>query len=185
MTRLSDGTIGTPAFGPPNRGTTLTTPAFLKSGKLDSETLGVLASMFVGNLAVSEMDDLIHFNGSTPLEAAAVNEAIEPNSYWFQLYQDTNTSVADLTVCAAATSPSAWTTSGSIASYVLGGALLASGVFAFVGWRRHTTLWTKYRMGRSTSMKGTGVEMNSNPGMDPETGTGGTPNPASGSANPL
>merc|ERR1719506_574593 len=83
MTRLDSGTIGTPAFGPPNRGTTLATPALLKSGKIDTVTLGVLASMFVGTSAVATMDDAIHSDGMTPLEAAASNE----DKYWAEVYK--------------------------------------------------------------------------------------------------
>ena len=106
MSRLDSGSIGSPAFGPPNRGTTLTTPKVLGSGKLDSQTLGVLASMFVGNAAVSSMDNLIHFKKMTALEAAALNEAVGPNKYWFEVYKNTTTPVADLTKVCAGQPPS-------------------------------------------------------------------------------
>ena len=87
MTRLVGGKLGA-HFGLPNRGTTLTTPALLRSGRVDAVTLGVLASMFIGNAAVSAMDDDIHSRGMSPLGAARKSQALPQNAYWVEVYRN-------------------------------------------------------------------------------------------------
>eukprot|EP00450_Noctiluca_scintillans_P000912 CAMPEP_0194492312 /NCGR_PEP_ID=MMETSP0253-20130528/10914_1 /TAXON_ID=2966 /ORGANISM="Noctiluca scintillans" /LENGTH=325 /DNA_ID=CAMNT_0039333161 /DNA_START=61 /DNA_END=1038 /DNA_ORIENTATION=- len=91
MTRLSSGTVGAPAFGLPNRGVTLVAPSFLKSGLLDDVTLGVLASMFIGNSAIAVMDESIYSNHRTPIDAALESALLPENNYWFEVYRDTST----------------------------------------------------------------------------------------------
>ena len=91
MTRLAPGAIGAPRFGLPNRGTTLTTPRLLRSGRVDRATLAVLAGVFVGNAALSAMDEDINGGGLTPLAAARANQALPQNAYWLDVYHNTTT----------------------------------------------------------------------------------------------
>lgn len=54
--QLENGNIGGSNFGRTNRGSTITTPMFLRSGVIDQTTWNALSTIFVSNAAISSMD---------------------------------------------------------------------------------------------------------------------------------
>lgn len=67
---LANGDVGTTYFGRINRGTTISTPQFAKSGVIDTTTWDVLSSVFVGVDAISAIDSYLHNHSSATIDDA-------------------------------------------------------------------------------------------------------------------
>ena len=97
---LSNGVTGSQYFGRINRGTTLSTPMFAKSGVIDSTTWNVLASIDVGNDAINYMDSYLHNHSSATIYDAFDIMMADPRySYWYRDYRNMSTFLGAPTVC--------------------------------------------------------------------------------------
>lgn len=86
---LSNGVIGSQCLGGINRGTTLSTLKFAKSGVIDSTTWNALPSIDVGNDAINYMDSYLYNHISVTVYDAFDIMRVDPRYlYWYRDYRN-------------------------------------------------------------------------------------------------